>query len=414
MKLTKSGMFDLLVIQISWPPQSHPFIERRLRALADLGMMIIVATSTNGSIDKSLLPFTKIVRLPHAAETKLIILARTLRDTFWALGVAPGRVWRLVRQGRNTIDMLNQGLWWWANSIPFLRLSPRIVHFEWNSAAIIYKWLPGLLGCHSVVSCRGRQINIVPFLPGKEDYLYKLKQSFQIVDAVHCVSQHILEQACQLGLDRAKGHVIYTAVDTDFFKIGPPNVKAPIIIKLITVGAAMWRKGYEYLLLTIKYLVEFGHQVHLSIVDDEGPECDRIIFTVKDLGLEQNVRMLGRLSAEGVRNALWCSDIFLLASLSEGLSNAVVEAMACGLPVVVTECGGMREAVTDGVEGFVVPTRDPNSMAHKIIMLIENPELRIKMGQAGFERVRRQFTLERQAQEFFSLYLKVIEEHKVG
>jgi glycosyltransferase involved in cell wall biosynthesis len=89
--------------------------------------------------------------------------------------------------------------------------------------------------------------------------------------------------------------------------------------------------------------------------------------------------------------------------LSEGLSNAALEAMACGLPVVTTDCGGMPEAITDGVEGFVVPLRDPHAMAKALSALASDVELRRRMGKAGRDRVLKQFTLGRQIEEFVSL-----------
>jgi colanic acid/amylovoran biosynthesis glycosyltransferase len=409
-KLVKAlKMLELLVIQIAWPPQVHPFIERRLRALAKRGIRVTVATSTNGILDGSLLPFAKLVRLPHGGEASMQILARMLFDTFVVLISKPGRVVRLIKQGLKLRGGLKYLLLWWARSIPLLKLSPQIIHFEWNDSAIDYEWLPNLLNSRAVVSCRGRQVNIVPYLPGCEAYAAQLAQSFRRVQAVHCVSQQILEQACQVGLEREKGVVVYTAVDTEFFR--PRDVK-PVIsdskIRLITVGGAMWRKGYEYLLLAVAHLHQAGYPVQLDIVDENGPERDRIAFTTRDLGIEDHVKMLGKLSSEGVRSALWEGDIFVLPSLSEGLSNAVVEAMSCGLPVVTTDCGGMREAVTNGVEGFVVPTRDPVTMADAIALLIQRPELRPKMGKAGRAKVLKTFTLDRQADEFLALYQRVL------
>jgi glycosyltransferase involved in cell wall biosynthesis len=81
--------------------------------------------------------------------------------------------------------------------------------------------------------------------------------------------------------------------------------------------------------------------------------------------------------------------------------------MACGLPVVVTDCGGMREAVTDGVEGFVVPKRDPAGMARALTRLWGDPSLRDEMGRAGRARVLSDFTLSRETDEFEELYRAV-------
>jgi colanic acid/amylovoran biosynthesis glycosyltransferase len=135
----------------------------------------------------------------------------------------------------------------------------------------------------------------------------------------------------------------------------------------------------------------------------EGTERSRVIFTAADLGLQDHVHLSGHLSPEQVRERLQQADVFLLSSLSEGISNAVLEAMACGLPVVTTDCGGMREAVTDGVEGFITPVRAPEIMAEKLTILAKDPEARIRMGNAGRERVIRNFQIGDQLNHWLDL-----------
>jgi colanic acid/amylovoran biosynthesis glycosyltransferase len=111
----------------------------------------------------------------------------------------------------------------------------------------------------------------------------------------------------------------------------------------------------------------------------------------------------GRLKPEEVRDKLQQADAFLLSSLSEGISNAVLEAMACGLPVVTTDCGGMREAVTTNVEGFVVPVRESEQMSQALATLCEDAALRTRMGRAARKRVLQEFTLSQQVSNFAAL-----------
>ena len=93
--------------------------------------------------------------------------------------------------------------------------------------------------------------------------------------------------------------------------------------------------------------------------------------------------------------------------MSEGLSNAALEAMATGLPVVTTDCGGMREAISDGVEGFLVPVRDVERMSAALGRLAGDAELRARMGAAARDRVLKEFTLERQVRAFTELLEEV-------
>ncbi len=130
-------------------------------------------------------------------------------------------------------------------------------------------------------------------------------------------------------------------------------------------------------MLAIQQLKAAGVPVQYQIIGD-GPERQRILYTIQDLGLQDCTQLLGRQPPTAVRELLQQADAFLLASLSEGIANVVLEAMACGLPVVTTDCGGMREAVTDGVEGFVTPVRDPNAMAQALEKLWRDPVCAVK------------------------------------
>ena len=89
---------------------------------------------------------------------------------------------------------------------------------------------------------------------------------------------------------------------------------------------------------------------------------------------------------EGVRAALARSDVFVVSSVSEGVSRAALEAMAMGLPVITTDAGGMPEAVDDGVEGLVVPRRDPRALADAMVALASDPTRLAAMGERAFER----------------------------
>lgn len=283
--------------------------------------------------------------------------------------------------------------------LPFAGVSFDVLYFPWNSAAIDYVCLFDL-GKPVLVSCRGSQINVAPYDPQRE-IREGLPVMFARVAAVHCVSQAIEDEASQFGLDRRRSHVIYPGIDPEFF-IPPRRREGSECLRVVTVGSLVWVKGTTYAIQAVRRVLDAGVPVQFSIVGD-GPERQRVLYEIHDLGLQDHVRLLGGRTPVEVLDELRRSDVFVLPSLSEGLSNAAIEAMACGLPVVTGDCGGMPEAITDGVEGFVVPLRDPHAMAKALSALASDVELRRRMGKAGRDRVLKQFTLDRQIEEFVSL-----------
>jgi colanic acid/amylovoran biosynthesis glycosyltransferase len=264
------------------------------------------------------------------------------------------------------------------------------------------------LGCPVVISCRGSQINVYPHDPNYRGYRDQLPQIFSRATAVHCVSEAIKLEASKYGLDPRKTQVIYPAVNPNFFQPASwPKAVTASPFRIIMVGALGWVKGFEFALLAVKQLIEEQLPVHLDIIGD-GPERQRVLYTIEDLQLQEVVHLHAQFTPEQVRDKLQQSHAFLLASLSEGVSNAALEAMACGLPVVTTDCGGMREAVANSVEGFVVPGGDVVATAVALKQLITNPGLCQRMGQAGRQRICQQFTLTQQIEAFVSLFRSCI------
>ncbi len=120
-------------------------------------------------------------------------------------------------------------------------------------------------------------------------------------------------------------------------------------------------------------------------------------------GLAGNVRFLGQRLDVG--RLLQAADFGVLPSrANEGFSNAILESMRAGLPMIVTDIGGNAEAVVDGETGFVVPPADPAALAAALLRLAQDPALRRKLGEAGRERVATHFTLDDCVAKYRALY----------
>jgi glycosyltransferase involved in cell wall biosynthesis len=281
-----------------------------------------------------------------------------------------------------------------------------MIHYQWPGHLLTYGVIARKTHKPAVLSLRGRQINIQPHMPGMESYAAALKRALPTCSAYHCVSEDIMREAIAYGLDPQRAWVIRPAVDTEFFTPADTSPSSPRQ-RVAMVGAFIWRKGYEYALLAFQEALQSGADLLLTIVGD-GEERDRVEYTIADLDLMDRVELRGKLSPEGVRQTLRESHLFLHASLSEGIANVALEAMACGLPVISTDAGGMREAITNGVEGFLVPPRDTSCMAERLLSLSQDQETARQMGLQARERAVRDFNLRDQGCRFKEMYEKVL------
>jgi colanic acid/amylovoran biosynthesis glycosyltransferase len=392
----------LLVVGLAWPAET--FIARLLEGLTDAGVDVTVAHSQRPGGDWVHNERVHWLRTPAwegFVAKRLIVFAwlwscAALRSTKDLKVFA-----RQMRPMRSLSDRFD----YWNRLLPFNGRRWDLIYFPWNSAAIDYAPLTEL-GCGTVISCRGSQINIAPYNSKRAVLREGLRRSFGKAVAIHCVSFAIKSEALQYGLEESKVSVIYPAVSPHHFRPNSSHSTLPPPLRIITTGALHWVKGHEYALLAIRSLVEGGLRIRYDIVGD-GPERQRLSYTIRDLNLEAHVHLHGKLTPDEVKRQLQAAHVFLLSSLSEGVSNAVLEAMACGLPIVTTDCGGMREAVTDDQEGFVVPTRDPEAMAAALAKLCADPALQVRMGQAGRARILQQFDLARQIKQFVGLFTGV-------
>jgi colanic acid/amylovoran biosynthesis glycosyltransferase len=374
-------------------------MQRKLEALAARGLRVTVAAEIDHRSAQQGLRGVELIRLSHGDDSRLVKALGLVRDGLALALRRPRRLRRVLRAVRQ-LRLLRAAL-------PLVRAEADIVHFEWESTALAFLPLFEVYGSPVVVSSHGG-INIRPRM-GDDRVAANYPLIFEKATAVHCVSEAILREATRHGLDPRKARVIHTAVDTDFFT--PGRTARGGQLRIVGVGELNWIKGYSDALEAIERLVSRGVPVSYDIIGgepagDRGKPSDRprLLYLIHELGLRDRVRLLGELTQPEVRQHLQRSDVLLQASLAEGLPNAVLEAMACALPVVVTDCGGLREAVTDGVEGFVCPRRSPEALATALETLWRDPGLAGRMGEAGRARVLAEFTLPQQIESFVRFY----------
>ena len=182
-------------------------------------------------------------------------------------------------------------------------------------------------------------------------------------------------------------------VDTDAFCRDTPYVPpAPgEALRLFSCGRLNMVKGHQDLMQAVRLMLDRGQPVTLDIAgeDDAGGSGYREVLEARiaELGLQDHVHLLGAISAEAVRNHLTAAHAFVLASWSEPLGVAYMEAMSCEVPTIGTSAGGAPELITDGQDGILVPPQDPPALAEALMRLATDPDLAMKLSRQGRARV---------------------------
>jgi sugar transferase (PEP-CTERM/EpsH1 system associated) len=171
-----------------------------------------------------------------------------------------------------------------------------------------------------------------------------------------------------------------------------------------TVGRLVPVKDQEILLGALARLRSGGTD-GIALVAGDGPLFEALRARAAALGVEGAVRFLGR--RDDVARVLAALDVFVLTSLSEGMPNSILEAMASGLPVVSTAVGGVCEVVDDGVTGIMTPAGDVQAIAGALSRFANDRALRRRMGDAGRAKARSQFSLERMLEQYERMYLEL-------
>ena len=192
--------------------------------------------------------------------------------------------------------------------------------------------------------------------------------------------------------------MIPNGVDIDFFSqrgsrpLPPEALKAffekeKATVRILSVGRLSSQKAIDQLLLAFSTVQkEVSRPVQLWIVGD-GPQRRLLEKMIIDLNLEDSVFLMGWRDRDTLRTFYSSADCFVLPSLDEGMPNALLEAMAAGLPIVATDVAGSSELVKEGVNGLLVPPASPAALAQALISLVTDDPLRSRMAKSSSERV---------------------------
>ncbi|WP_348810499.1 glycosyltransferase family 4 protein [Flavobacterium maritimum] len=243
---------------------------------------------------------------------------------------------------------------------PVLYYRPDIFHLQWAKGVGDWMWVQEF-GMKFIVSLRGAHINYSPI--ADEQLRKRYAHCFPQVDGFHAVSKAIAFEAEKYNASLAKIKVVYSGLSMSNLDFENHSIiNNPL--KVVSIGRSHWKKGYSYALDGLKILQSQSFNFDYSIIGIGTDE--ELLLQRSQLGLEEKVRFVAPMPFEAVLAALREADVLLLPSVEEGIANVVLEAMALGTVVIATDCGGMKEVLTDGANGFLVPVRNPLALAEAL------------------------------------------------
>jgi len=206
-----------------------------------------------------------------------------------------------------------------------------------------------------------------------------------------------LKELAQKTAPNQKIKVIYNGVDINEFK--PPKTKEKSKnLRILCVARLIKRKGIDYL---IKALGELKNQNFILTIIGDGDEKKNLIDQAKKLKINNKIKFLGSVPHSEIIKYYQQNDLFILPSLNEGMSNTILEAMACGLPIVTTNVGGSKELIKNN--GFIVKPRKIEELRQAIKRYLQNKNLVENQGKESYQMAQA-FDWHNNANKYLSLY----------
>ncbi len=275
-----------------------------------------------------------------------------------------------------------------------------------HSATTVAMFASRLCGLPFSFTAHAKDIYVRALNPG--DLLQtKLRRAKFAVTCVKANQEHLVS----LGVKKTPIYNIYHGLDTRLFAPRDDAAEEPATPTLLSVGRLVEKKGFPVLIEACRLLKDGDYRFHCQIVGGPGPCAQRVASLIRESGLEDTVALRPAVTQEELREIYRRATLFVLpCQIAEnddrdGIPNVLVEAMASGLPVVSTNVAGIPELIESGVNGLLAPQKDARALADAIARLLDEPDLRRKLGAAAREKVCRLFDAESNILALHRLFL---------
>lgn len=400
-------------IVTSFPKLSQTFILRQVTGLIDLGHDVQVYSDVAS---------TDTIAHPSVARYELhkrLINIRAARDrtpaALRALAMAP----RLALRAPRALHFLSR-----AGSAPYggiKALTPRlevllakrkydVVHCHFGTIGLRYRFAGRFWGVPLMVTFYGSDFSLYPRIHGPGVYL----PLFEAAGCVAVISRDMGHRLTTLGCPPELIRTVHLGVDPEEFAFRErPAGAAREPVRLLTVARLVEKKGIEYAIRAVAEVARVVPGIRYEIIGD-GELRPRLEALVQSLNLSGRVVFRGAQAQGEVRRAMSEADIFLLPSVTaadgneEGTPTVLIEASACGLPIVSTLHSGIPEVVINGRTGFLVPERDVSALAERLTFLVGQPEQWGALGRAARAHIEASFDIRKLNRQLEGIYRELI------
>ncbi|WP_265501150.1 exopolysaccharide biosynthesis GT4 family glycosyltransferase EpsE [Paracoccus beibuensis] len=384
----------IAVLIPEFPGQTHSFFWREIEALHThhgIGAQIISTRLAPRPVMHDWVAQANAIQLHPMPPARMVALTPALAAALPRLMADPD-LRRILRQPRSWGFVLM------ALELARICKARRLTHLHVHSCAnfaLIAALCHRLSGIPYSLVLHGRLVDYGPEQP------LKWKGASFVFVITKILRQEVAEVLPQM-MDKVR--VVPMGVNTDMF--APPDRPRPDDPDPFTwfcCARLNWVKGHDTLIRAATILrrdrSDLSFCIRIAGEDEKGGsgyhrDLDRLIAE-EDAG--DLVQLLGSVTQDDVRQELQSADGFVLASRHEPLGVAYMEAMACELPVIGTDAGGVAELITQGADGMLIPPNDPQALARAMAQVIEDAALRRRMGQAARQKILRNFSSRRSA-----------------
>jgi glycosyltransferase involved in cell wall biosynthesis len=382
------------------PALSHTFIDREIAALEGRGHEVLVASIRHPK-DPS--------RLGPGAAERMDRIFYVLR----AGKSLPGACARLARRRPKWSCLLST----WLRAVRRQPLRPASYAYL-PEAILVLDWMrrEGITHLHNHFGNAAGTVAAIAAASGLVKYSISLhgpdvfynvdaellREKLEWADFVRCISWYSKSQACLLTSPEQWGKfsIVRCGVDVGRYAARPEPGNA--VPRVLCVGRLVPAKGQRMLLDASERLMAAGVN-HELVFAGTGPDEERLRDHAARAGMN-HARFLGGLDSGAVLEEYRRADVFVLPSFAEGVPVVLMEAMACGVPVISTRITGIPELIEDGTDGLLVPAGDSDALASALARLLADADLRARLGHAGRLKVSEHYDLGRNGAAMADLF----------